>query len=100
MDEMYIPAGQKGTRCVSRWPRKRGLKLRGRGTWKKDKPPIMGLLERGGQAVLRVVKHITKKAVDELQELVADGSAIITDDFRSYMHLGREGFRRRRGFPV
>jgi len=39
-DEMYVSAGQKGTRRVSRGPRKRGLKLRGRGTWEKDKPPI------------------------------------------------------------
>jgi len=45
VDEMYVSVGQKGTRCVSRGPRKRGLKLRGRGTWEKDEPPIMGLLE-------------------------------------------------------
>ena len=95
MDEMYIPAGQTGTRCLSRWPRRRGLKLRGRGTWEKDKPPIMGLLERGGSAILTVAKNVTKKAVDELMELVAAGSVIITDDFRSYMHLGREGWDHR-----
>ena len=29
MDEIYIPAGGKGTRCVSRWPRRRALKRRG-----------------------------------------------------------------------
>jgi transposase-like protein len=91
MDEMYIPTGQKGTRRLSRRPRRRGLKLRGRGTWEKDKPPIMGLLERGGRAVLTVAKNVTMKAVDGLMELVGAGSVIITDDFRSYMHLGGEG---------
>jgi len=95
MDEMYIPAGQKGARCLSRWPRRRGLKLRGRGTWERDKPPIMGLLERGGKAILTVAKNVTRKAVDGLMGLVAAGSVVITDDFPAYMHLGGEGWDHR-----
>lgn len=47
IDETYISAGQKGTKNEDRPPRKRGLKLRGRGTYKKDKPPIVGAVERG-----------------------------------------------------
>lgn len=95
MDEMYIPAGQKGSRCASRRPRKRGLKLRGRGTWDKDKPPIMGLLERGGKAVLKVAKHVSKKTVDGLMELVGKGSVINTDDFTVYIHLSGDGWEHR-----
>jgi len=95
MDEMHIPAGQKGTRCVSRWPRKRGLKLRGRGIWKKDKPPVVGLLERGGRAILTVAKNMTKRAVDELMGLVGAGSVVDTDDFPTYIHLGEDGWDHR-----
>jgi len=65
-DEMYVSAGKKGTRCLSRKPRKRGLKLRSRGTRGKDKPPIMGVLERGGKAVLKVARDVSKKTVDGL----------------------------------
>jgi transposase-like protein len=42
-----------------------------------------------------VAKNVTRKAVDELMELVAAGSVVITDDFRSYMHLGGEGWDHR-----
>jgi len=90
-----MSAGHKGARCLSRWPRRRGLKLRGRGTWEEDKPPIMGLLERGGRAVLTVAKNVTRKAVDELMGLVAAGSVVIIDDFLAYMHLGGEGWDHR-----
>lgn len=95
IDEMYLSVGQKGTRCLSREPRKRGLKLRGRGTWEKDKPPIIGLLERGGKAVLKVAKDVSKKTVDRLMELVGKGSVINTDDFKTYTHLKRDGWDHR-----
>ena len=95
MDEMYIPAGQKGTRCVSRWPRKRGLKLRGRGTWEKDKPPILGLVERGGRAIVTVARNVARKAVDGLMDLVGAGSVVNTDDFPAYTHLGGDGWDHR-----
>ena len=45
----------------------------------------MGIVERGGRAILTVARNVKKKAVDELMELVAAGSVIITNDFRSYM---------------
>lgn len=34
IDESYVSAGQKGTKCEHRAPRKRGLKLRGEPTRK------------------------------------------------------------------
>lgn len=95
VDEMYVLAGQKGTRWVSRISRRRGLKLRGRGIWEKDKPPIIGLLERGGKAVLEVAKHISKKTVDGLMELVGRGSVVNTDDFTAYMHLSEDDWDHR-----
>lgn len=44
--------------------------------------------------IFTVVKRVARKAVDELMELVAAGS-VVTDDFRSYMHLGGEGWDHR-----
>jgi len=49
VDEMYQSAGQKGKKCRDREPRKRGLKLRGRGTYNKDKPPIVAVISRRGR---------------------------------------------------
>lgn len=46
IDEMYMSVGSKGTRQTERKPRRRGLRLRGRGTGDKDKPPIVGVTVR------------------------------------------------------
>jgi len=52
----------------------------------------MGLLEQGGGAILTVAKNMTRKAVDELIDLVGAGSFVNTDDFPAYMHLGENGW--------
>ena len=71
------------------------MKLRGRSTWEKDKPPIVAILERGGRTILTVAKNMTKKAVDELMDLVGAGSDINTDNFPAYTHLGENGWDHR-----
>lgn len=89
IDEMYHSVGQKGAKCTDRKPRKRGLKLRGRGTWDKDKPPIVGIFQRGGNIILEVFRNVTKDAVSKLATWFIDGNAIkYTDDFRSYEQFG------------
>ena len=45
LDETYVHSGKKGVK--KRKPRVRGLRTRGRGTWKKDKPPVMTMVKRG-----------------------------------------------------
>ncbi|MBS7627527.1 IS1595 family transposase [Candidatus Bathyarchaeota archaeon] len=92
LDEVYVTAGLKGKQDLKRSPRVRGLKVRGRGTYKTDKPPIMGMVERGGAvriipasdvrgrtALRRVMKHIDDEA-----------EAIYTDEYPAYHIL--DGF--------
>jgi len=89
IDETYVSAGQKGTECADRAPRKRGLKLRGRGTYDKDKPPIVALVERDGGVVLKVAEELNRNLILELlDEHVAKGSKAYTDDFPMYNGLG------------
>jgi len=45
LDEAYVHAGAKGKKQPD--ARKRGLRTRGRGTWKKDKPPVLTMVKRG-----------------------------------------------------
>ncbi|MDI6892932.1 MAG: IS1595 family transposase [Actinomycetota bacterium] len=88
IDETYLSAGQKGTKCAERAPRKRGLKLRGRGTYDKDKPPIVALVERDGGVVLKVAEELSREFILELlDEHVAKGSTAYTDDFPMYNEL-------------
>lgn len=92
IDETYVSAGQKGTKCTERAPRKRGLKLRGRGTYQKDKPPILALVERNGGVVLRVAEELNRDLVlDLLDKHVKKGSTTYTDDFPMYDEL--EGYK-------
>lgn len=56
-DEVYVVAGHKGqpemVKKSNREGRRRRLKgKRGRGTAASDKPPILGMVQRGGQVVL------------------------------------------------
>ena len=58
------------------------------GTGGKDKTAIMGILERGGKIVTKVVPNRKKKALQsELREHVLAGSAIFTDALKSYEGL-------------
>lgn len=89
IDELYHSAGQKGTKCEQREPRKRGLKLRGRGTWNKDKPPIVGKTQRNGKLKLDVLKNATKKKIRKSLK-VKEGSTVYTDDFTAYIGLDQD----------
>jgi hypothetical protein len=55
----------------------------------------MVFLERGGRAILTLAKNITKKAMDELMDLIDAGSVVNTDDFPAYTHLGENGWDHR-----
>jgi hypothetical protein len=92
VDEMYLKAGLKGKNFsekikeIGRKARKRGLKRRGRGTYKEDKVPIFALCQRGGDFVVEsgftVSSHFVKRLVGKY---VQNGSRIDTDDFSSYI---------------
>jgi ISXO2-like transposase domain len=57
-------------------------------TGTKDKTPIFGILERGGEVPAAVVPNRKKKALHgEIKKHVAAGSAIYSDALMSYQDL-------------
>jgi transposase-like protein len=65
---------------------KRAVKITGTGG--KDKTAVMGILERGGKVVTKVVPNRKKKALQaEVREHVLAGSALFTDALKSYEGL-------------
>jgi hypothetical protein len=40
----------------------------GRGTLEKDKPPILGLIQRGGQVVLRMLANVQQTPIQPIIE--------------------------------
>ena len=97
-DEVYIVAGHKGhpeiVAELGRAGRRRRLKgKRGRGTLADEKPPILGLLQRTGEVVIRMlpnVQQVTIKPV--LMQLIQPGSLLYTDEYDIYTRLDVWGY--------
>ena len=65
----------------------------GRGTLEKDKPPILGLIQRGGQVVLRMLAHVQQRTIrPAITAAVAPGTLIHTDEYSIYARLPAWGY--------
>ena len=75
--------------------RRRRLKAApGRGTLEKDKPPILGLIQRGGQVVLRMLADVRQKTIQPVIEAaVAKGALVHTDEYGVHARLPAWGCR-------
>src|SRR5687767_6472901 len=64
----------------SRAGRRRRLKgARGRGTLEKEKPPVLGLIQRNGQVVLRMLSDVRQKTIKPIIDaVVTKGTMIYT----------------------
>src|SRR3954447_13051766 len=66
----------------------------GRGTLEKDKPPILGLIQRGGQLVIRMLANVQQKTIQPvITATVAPDSLIHTDEYDIYARLPAWGYR-------
>ena len=69
--------------------RKRRLKgPRGRGTAATDKPPIFGMIQRGGQVVLRMLENVQQTTIQPIiEKFIKPGTLINTDEYNIYSRL-------------
>jgi transposase-like protein len=66
----------------------------GRGTQEKDKPPVLGLIQRGGQAVLQMLPNVQQATIKPvIQDAVAPGALVHTDEYDIYARLPTWGYR-------
>ncbi len=97
-DEVYVIAGHKGqpeaVRSAGRRGRRRRLKgARGRGTLATEKPPIFGMIQRGGAVVIRRVENVQQATIRPLiQTFIAPGTRVHTDEYTIYNPLKDWGF--------
>lgn len=88
MDETYVKAGSKGMKVKGRPPRKRGERPRGRGTYDNDTPPVIGMLERGGDLIIEPAMNVTEDTLRHKGlKHITEGSTVYTDEFPSYNFL-------------
>jgi transposase len=66
----------------------------GRGTLAKDKSPILGLIQRGGQVVLHMLANVRQTTIQPIIEAaVVKGSLVHTDEYNAYARLEAWGYR-------
>ena len=98
-DEVYLVAGHKGhpeiVAKLGRPGRRRRLKgKRGRGTLAEEKPPILGLLQRTGEVVIRMLPNVQQVTIHPvLTQLIQPGSVLYTDEYDIYNRLEEWGYR-------
>ena len=70
-------------------PRRRANKLRGHGTWERDRPPVFGLVGRQtGQVRLGVVHHSTREELEpRVLKGTVPGACVNSDEWEAYHHL-------------
>ena len=97
MDEVYITASLKGRASglqLGREARRRGLKRRGRATWDSDRLPVFGLLCRGGQVRLFVLRNVQTETIRPIvYQMVQRGARVYTDSYCIYHFLSRDGYQ-------
>jgi hypothetical protein len=70
-DEAYVMAGHKGQPEVVQSKGRQGRRRRlqgkaGRGTLEKERPPVFGMMQRGGQVVLNLLANVQQKTIGDV----------------------------------
>ncbi len=77
IDEAYMGGKRKG---------QKGRPMRG----DRKKTPVVGIVERGGKVVAKVIPDITRDSLTGLvKKHVAPGSTVYSDEYQSYALIGR-----------
>lgn len=98
MDEVYLVAGFKGQplKVVQKQRKARRRRLKGkpgRGTLEQEKPPIFGMMQRGGEVVIKMLDNVQQVTIKPIiQKAVALGTLVYTDEYAIYQRLDQWGY--------
>ena len=88
-------AGTPGE-CPKKNRKGRGHRLKGapgRGTLDKEKPPIFGMIQRGGQVVIQMMKNVKQKTIRPvISSTIVPGILVYTDEYGIYDRLPESGY--------
>src|SRR5262249_60612452 len=85
-DEAYVVAGHKGQPEVVKSKERKGRRRRrkgqgGRGTMEKERPPVFGMLERGGQVVIKLMANVQQKTIEPvIKDTIVAGKRVYPDE--------------------
>jgi transposase-like protein len=101
-DEAYVTAGHKGQPELVKNKGRKGRRRRlqgqaGRGTLEKERPPVFGMMQRGGQVVISLLANVKQKTIEPfITETIAPGTRVYTDEYSIYARLGAWGYDHKR----
>ena len=66
---------------------------RGRSTLDKEKPPILGMIQRSGQVVMHMLSNVQQVTIAPfLRAAIAPGTTVYTDEYDIYSRLKEWGY--------
>jgi transposase-like protein len=69
---------------------------RGRGTLAKEKPPIFGMIQRGGEVMIRMLADVKQATIGPLiKRTIAPGTEVYTDEYDIDARLPAWGYTHR-----
>jgi hypothetical protein len=92
-DEASVIAGHKGQPEVvptkGRQGRRRRLQGKaGRGTLAKERPPVFGMMQRGGHVVINLLANVQHKTIEPcIKATIVPGTLLYTDEYSIYARL-------------
>jgi hypothetical protein len=95
-------AGHTGQPAVVKHQGRKGRRRRlqekyGRGTLKKERPPVFGMLQRGGQLVINLRATVKQKTIEPfIKDPIAPGTRGYTDAYSIYARLQGWGYDHKR----
>jgi transposase-like protein len=101
-DEAYVIAGHKGhpemVENKGRTGRRRRLQGKpGRGTLEKERPPVFGMLQRGGQVVIGLLANVKQKTIEPfIKDTIVPGTRVYTDEYSIYARMQTWGYDHKR----
>ena len=79
--EVVQSKGRQGRRC-----RLKGQA--GRGTLEKERPPVFGMIQRGGQVVIKLLANVQQKTIEPfIKDTIILGTRGYTDEYSNYARL-------------
>ena len=101
-DEAYVIAGHKGQPEVVKEKGRKGRRRRlkgkcGRGTLEKERPPVFGMIQRGGQVVINLLANVKQKTIEPvIKDTIMPGTLSYTDEYSMYARLQFWGYDHQR----
>jgi transposase-like protein len=86
-DEADVVAGHRGPPEVVQHKGRQGRRTRltgtcGRGTVDKERPPVFGMIQRGGQIVITMMANVKLKTIEPFMKATsAPGTLVYTDEY-------------------